>query len=440
VDDPGIHAAVDVLLAADTADVSRDELGALVGVAQRVRCWLDAVEVGLAQRAGVLAAEGASESAAGVLAHCGRRSTRSARAAADRAEACALVASLAPALAAGRISAAHVDAVARLVSRLDDTGRSWLVAEQASLLAAAVNEPVAMFERSCRDLARLLIDETGEADRQRRQASVRGWIDRRTGMHHLHAELDPERGDLLTTALDTHLATLMARDANAGVPLESLAADALIELVTGSGAIDPRVPEIIVVVDHTTLTTGHQHADTVCETSRGIPLPIDTVRRMCCDAVIVGLTADGLAMGREIRTANRRQRRALRAMYRTCAHPDCDVPFDSCRIHHVIWWEHLGPTNLDNLLPLCSRHHHLVHEQRWQLTMTPDRVITLHRPDGTHHHTGDTRNRGRTPATVHQEPTPPPTPPPRTSSPPTSSPPTTPTPTTPTREPAEVAA
>jgi hypothetical protein len=80
-------------------------------------------------------------------------------------------------------------------------------------------------------------------------------------------------------------------------------------------------------------------------------------------------------------------------MYRTCAHPHCDVAFDHCQIHHVTPWEQLGLTDLENLLPLCSKHHHLVHEGRWQLTLQPDRTITLQRPDGTHYYTGRTNNR-----------------------------------------------
>jgi hypothetical protein len=43
--------------------------------------------------------------------------------------------------------------------------------------------------------------------------------------------------------------------------------------------------------------------------------------------------------------------------------------------------------------PLCSSHHHLVHEGGWTLTLTPDRTITLTRPDGTIHHHGTTTNR-----------------------------------------------
>jgi hypothetical protein len=97
------------------------------------------------------------------------------------------------------------------------------------------------------------------------------------------------------------------------------------------------------------------------------------------------LDGDGsvLDVGREERTVNRAQRRALRAMYRTCAHPHCSTPFEYCHIHHVRWWRLLGFTDICNLLPLCNAHHHLVHEGGWGLTMDADRVITLSAPNGT---------------------------------------------------------
>ena len=82
-------------------------------------------------------------------------------------------------------------------------------------------------------------------------------------------------------------------------------------------------------------------------------------------------------------------------MHRTCIHPECTVTFDACRIHHVIPWQPVGETDISNLLPLCETHHHTVHEGGWTLTMTPGRIATWTRPDGTHHHTGPTTDRTR---------------------------------------------
>ena len=53
--------------------------------------------------------------------------------------------------------------------------------------------------------------------------------------------------------------------------------------------------------------------------------------------------------------------------------------------------------DLANLLPLCSEHHHQVHDAGWHLTLHPDRTITLHRPDGT------IAFDGPTPSTAHPE-------------------------------------
>jgi hypothetical protein len=157
-----------------------------------------------------------------------------------------------------------------------------------------------------------------------------------------------------------------------------------------------RVPEIAVLVDWHTLTNGaHEHG--ICETSDGIPLPVDTVRRLCCQAEILPVVLNGagqvLDQGRTARTVNRKQRRALRAMHRTCGHPTCQVRFDQCAIHHVVWWRNGGATDIHNLLPLCSTHHHLVHEGGWTLTMTHDRIATWVRPDHTVWHTGTTITR-----------------------------------------------
>jgi hypothetical protein len=95
-----------------------------------------------------------------------------------------------------------------------------------------------------------------------------------------------------------------------------------------------------------------------------------------------------LDLGRSTRLANRAQRRALRGLYATCAIPGCTTQYDRCKLHHVIWWRHGGRTDLDNLVPLCSHHHHKIHDSGWELTIDPDRVLTIRFPDGTVRSTG----------------------------------------------------
>jgi hypothetical protein len=396
----GIRRTVDTLLALDPAVCDRRELEHIVELSARVRGWVDAIDVAVARRVASSAAPGVDASPAEVLGRCGRRSRKDARAAADRAAVCDQLPSFEDALADGTISAGHVDALANATRHLDDAGRSELAMLEADLLHAAARDTIAEFDKDCRDLARLLAGDggVGELERQKVNSTLRRWIDKVTGMWHLHAEVDPESGAKLWTAIDAQLDTVKQRDGNAEVPLERLAVVALVEAVTATPVAngDRRIPEVCVHVDLPTLADG-LHARSICETSNGIPLPVETIRRLCCEATIIpivlGADGEALDVGREQRVANRAQRRALRAMYRTCAHPHCDVAFDHCQIHHVVSWERFGLTNLDNLLPLCSKHHHLVHEGRWRLTLGADRTITLHRPDGTHYFTGRTIDR-----------------------------------------------
>ena len=315
--------------------------------------------------------------------------------------------------------------MADAMQRLDADTRAEFTARASTLLAAALCRRVDVFARMCRELARRLVADRGasdaeELDRQRANSVVKHWVDKITGMCITHLELDPLRDAALWSAVDSVLATMRQNDGNANTPWSQMQVDAFIAAVTlgfagngnapnpGTAADDAadgdsdiaharRVPEVTLLTDLQTLTRGlHDHS--LCETGDGMPLPVSTMRRLCCDAEIIPMVlgTDGvpLDVGRSARSVTPHQRRALRAMYRTCGHPDCTVKFSACTAHHVRWWwRDLGPTDLDNLLPLCERHHHLVHEGGWTLTMTPDRVTTWKRPDGSIAHRGTTTDR-----------------------------------------------
>ena len=96
-------------------------------------------------------------------------------------------------------------------------------------------------------------------------------------------------------------------------------------------------------------------------------------------------------LGRATRLANAAQRRVLRALYPRCAIPDCSVRFDHCKIHHVEWWRNGGRTDLDNLLPVCFRHHRAIHRQGWAVELEADRVLVVRLPNGSSMATGPPR-------------------------------------------------
>lgn len=385
------HRALDALAAADVdgfAGCDRDGLDRMLAELGRVRDVVAGFEVTIARRSRALAAEGKSECAEAVLAEHGRRAGRDAKAAAERERACREVPDLEDALAAGDVSTGHVDALAATTHGLDDETKAAFVEYGPQLASRAPSMTVAAFGHECRDLARLLAADSGEARlaQQRKQRSLKRWKDKVTGMWHLHATLDPVTGARLDTAIDAATrATRAAAPPDQRLSWDQASVDAFVGLLTGARSVDARVPDVAVHIDWRTLIDGlHDHS--LCETSDGTHLPVSTVRRLCCAAEIFPVVLDGdgavLDLGRARRLANREQRRALRAMYRTCGYPDCTVTVDGCEIHHVVPWERLGPTDLANLLPLCAFHHHMVHEGGWTLTLDPDRTVTLTRPDG----------------------------------------------------------
>ena len=119
---------------------------------------------------------------------------RDAGAVTRRAGACDLLPDVHAALAAGDLSAGHVDAIARTAANLDDTGRHELAALQPALIAKAAAATVEAFSRDMGHLERTLSGDDGLSKhaRHRRDRNVRRWVDRTTGMCHTHLQLDAE--------------------------------------------------------------------------------------------------------------------------------------------------------------------------------------------------------------------------------------------------------
>ncbi|MDQ6748993.1 MAG: HNH endonuclease, partial [Candidatus Dormibacteraeota bacterium] len=47
---------------------------------------------------------------------------------------------------------------------------------------------------------------------------------------------------------------------------------------------------------------------------------------------------------------------------------------------HIVHWTRGGPTDLANLVPLCYRHHWMVHEGGWSLVKTDAGILTIPPP------------------------------------------------------------
>ena len=69
--------------------------------------------------------------------------------------------------------------------------------------------------------------------------------------------------------------------------------------------------------------------------------------------------------------------RALKARDGHCRWPGCERSASICDGHHLVHWINGGPTDLENLVLLCRRHHRMVHEGEWQLVKTEGQVVTV---------------------------------------------------------------
>src|SRR5699024_7448748 len=61
--------------------------------------------------------------------------------------------------------------------------------------------------------------------------------------------------------------------------------------------------------------------------------------------------------------------RALITRDKGCAFPGCDIRPAWCQAHHIAWWDRdHGPTDVDNGVLLCQRHHTVIHQGYWRIT------------------------------------------------------------------------
>lgn len=295
-------------------------------------------------------------------------------------------------LAVGATTAAHVESVGQAI-RVAGEGAPTLLGRLPAIAERAVTMTADDFDRYVKRLARDAQPDEGVShlERQRRRTHLRTWNDR-DGMTRLSGAFDPERGAALVGLLDRSVEAMFHtgdRDAVLEVapgiePNDHRRAVALHALCTRGPAIDaepggavaprPTRAEVIVHVDLVTLQTG-RHPNTTCRTGHGADLPPATVRRIACDADIIPVVLNGagvpIDVGRAKRLATVHQRRALEAVHTTCAIDGCHVGFTHCTVHHLRPWEAGGGSDLANLVPLCSRHHHAAHEGGWRLHLDP---------------------------------------------------------------------
>jgi hypothetical protein len=366
--------------------------------------WVDNCKVALTRKLQILATTTPRIQPQQVLASAANISRIDAFREVSRAKTLGAFPQLEQAFEQGRIGSAHIDAVARATHQLTEDEKAKLASRSDWLNNVATHATPDNFARAVKSEVERIHADGGvtRLERQRRDASLRHWIDRESGMFHIAGRLDPENGLRVIGKLDNTVERLFHAALPDTCPTDDrkhghLNALAFLELIdtaslgapltAGAMISSPHArAEVSVVIDLHTLRSGlHEHS--IVRTGHEAELPLETIRRMACEAEIIPVVLNSkgvvIDIGRASRLATRYQRKAIEAMYSHCAIPDCKVPIAQCQPHHIAYWRDDGPTNMNNLVPLCPHHHRNVHEGNWRLKLLmPNRALTITYPDG----------------------------------------------------------
>jgi Domain of unknown function (DUF222)/HNH endonuclease len=279
---------------------------------------------------------------------------------------------IAASMARGELSYSKVRALSRIACP----------ATEDALLMIALHGTAYHVERLVQGYRRA--QEAEELSREAQQHTKRsvtyGFAD--DGSLILKARLPAVAGAMLIKALDAALDSLPENEISADVveewpiPYESRRSDA------SSTSADRY--QVVVHVDAQTLnerTAGR------CEIEQGPSIPVETVRRLSCDASLLRVLenphGEPLDVGRKTRSIPPNIRRALNSRDGGCRFPGC-THRRYVDAHHVEHWAEGGETKLSNLVTLCRLHHRLVHEGEITIETTPGGGWRFLHPDGRH--------------------------------------------------------
>ena len=287
---------------------------------------------------------------------------------------------VAGAFAKGELSYSKVRALARAVEP----------GTEETLLQLARDATTAQLESIVRAYRRQSGPKELGEDRQRYDRRSANWYWDEDGSLVINARLSPDDGTALVAALEAQRTALIeaTRDAaeTSSEPqmtnADALAAVARAALTT-TGEGHGNLPAVVLHVDAAALP---EDGPGRCHLQDGPGIPPATARRLGCDAVLLQLLAhlDGAPSEPSARTQAiaPAQRRALWSRDGGCRFPGCrNRRF--VHAHHVIHWSKGGPTILENLVLLCSRHHRAVHEGGYHVTSAGPQQFRFFRPDRT---------------------------------------------------------
>ena len=381
------RAASELLACVNRGDASSGDLLAVLAGTKAVRGKLDAVQACAA--AAVAGERRHGDGGVHVLSRAAGMSRHDARSRLDTARAIDAMPTVRDAVEEGRVSFAN----ARHLADAQKHTSAQAVGADADLLAKAESMQPEQFAREARQwTARRRADGGEDAyRRQRARRAVRTWTGD-DGMVHLRGELDPVTGRRIVNRLNHEAHRLRAADrerANAGgAPARTLPqcmADALDNLTQDASAAAGARPYADIAL---VARLDPETEKLLVNTADGEPLPPSVIDRLSGDSSLFALvlSAKGVPIwkGRNIRRATESQFQALIAHYGGCAGCDHTDP-GRIQAHHKDPFAWGGPTDLDNLIPLCWHCHGKIHDHGWTITDTANGQATIVPPSRAHY-------------------------------------------------------
>ncbi|MEM9466220.1 MAG: HNH endonuclease [Actinomycetota bacterium] len=303
----------------------------------------------------------------------GKTSDRKAKQAAKTASALGGMPRLRKKLDRGEITEEHADAAAQAAERSGDADKTD---RELNKLADA---PADLFDKRADDWASR--NESQEkidarARRQRRNRTVVFGRSKDDGSWSMYATGETSEGAALRGLIDEESDRLFREDGgreNLQRPRtdDQRRFDALANLIRrGAGQTEssgstrrrphPKYEGVVSIP----LSAYLDPSEATGERIGSGPLPSSMIQRLLCDGrlrpVIVDDDGSPLWLGRSSRTASDDQWKALVVRDGGCV--VCGAHPSRCEAHHLVFWEHRGSTDIDNLVLLCTRHHRQLHD------------------------------------------------------------------------------
>ena len=370
------------------------DLGAAMQFLERIRARVDSLMCTAAQ-----ASAGTEANRSDVLRDKTRLSAREAKRSARVADRLSEMPRAAESFASGDISLDHAAALANAAEKVG----ADVVESDLTLLDEANRTNSDQFSRRARDWTNRKLIEQGvsplEAQRRAREAKL--WTEKETGLGVLLAKLPADRFEHVRQAVDTHYIRLLRRDGADGqnpekvrTPKQRLA-DVVFELMSGRDAITgesiedrpgvkAKASTQLIITAPLAVVDGTD-PDRQCEMIGVGPVPPDILRTLTKDTELAGMIFDlagrPLWLGRNQRLGNAAQRLAVAVRDGGCF--ECGAPMHRCELHHMREWHRdRGPTDVDNLIAVCRKHHRRLDSENLAVRRTANGRYRTYSRDG----------------------------------------------------------